>query len=101
MKRLVPESVGDVMRQALQEQGLQGRLYETKAVALWPSVVGEDIAALTGRPAVFNGIMTVYVRSAPLRQELNMSRSSLMRIINETLGREVITDIRFRVPYNN
>lgn len=96
MKRLEPESVGDVLRQALQDQGMTGRLYETRAAALWPSVVGEDIASRTGRPVVCNGLMTVYVRAAALRQELNMCRSGLVRHMNDILGRQVITDIRFK-----
>lgn len=96
MKRLEPESIGDVLRQTLQEQGMTEHLYETRAVSLWPSVIGEDIASMTGRPVVNNGLMTVYVRVASLRQELNMCRSNLARHINEALGREVIKEIRFK-----
>lgn len=96
MKRLEPESVGDVLRQALSDQGLTDKLYETRAINLWPTIVGEHIAGLTARPIVYNGLMTIYVRNASLRQELNMSRSKLRKIINETLQREVITDLRFK-----
>ena len=96
MKRTDPEKIGDVLRQTLSNSGLTDRLYETRAINLWPSVVGDEIAALSSRPMIFKRIMTVYVRNAALRQELNMSRASLVNIINETLGREVITDIRFR-----
>ncbi len=96
MKRVEPESIGDVLRQTLQQQGMTGRLYEAKAVSLWPTVVGEHIASLCGRPVMNNGLMTIYVRSASLRQELNMSRTQLMRLINETLEREVVRDMRFK-----
>lgn len=96
MKRLEPESVGDVLRQALHQEGMTERLYEAKAVAAWPAIVGENIAAFCGKPMVVNGLMTVYVRSAALRQELTMTRSILIRLINESLGRDVITDIRFK-----
>lgn len=96
MKRVEPESVGDVLRQALSDNGLNERLYETRAINIWPVIVGEQIAAMTGRPVVYKGLMTVYVRNASLRQELNMSRSMLKRHINEALGRETITDLHFR-----
>ena len=96
MKRIEPESIGDVLRQTLQAEGLTERLYETKAVALWPQIVGQEIASQTARPYVNKGVMTVHVRSAVLRQELNMSRSQLLDIINETLGRETITQLFFR-----
>lgn len=96
MKRVEPESIGDVLRQTLESQGMTERLYETRAINLWPAIVGEEIACLTSRPMMHDGLMTVYVRNASLRQELNMSRSSLARIINDTLGREVVKDMRFR-----
>ena len=96
MKRLEPEQIGDVLRQTLQQQGMTDRLYEAKAVALWPQIVGEPLAAYCGRPMVYNGLMTVYVRSAALRQELTMTRSTLIRLINDQLDREVIKEIRFR-----
>jgi len=96
MKRLEPESVGDVLRQALQQQGMTDRLYEAKAVAAWPEVVGENIAACCGRPYVNKGLMTVYVRSASLRQELTMSRSILIRLLNEAAAHEAIKEIRFK-----
>ena len=96
MKRLEPESIGDVLRQALQQQGLTDRLHEAKAVAAWPGVVGEHIAAYCGRPYVNNGLMTIYVRSASLRQELTMSRSILIKLLNEAAGHEAIKEIRFK-----
>lgn len=96
MKRVEPESVGDVLRQTLQQQGMTDRLYETRAVALWRAIVGDEIADLTARPYVNRGVMTVHVRSATLRQELNMNRSTLVRIINDSLGRKVINDLYFR-----
>lgn len=96
MKRVEPELIGDVLRQTLQQQGMTERLYETRAIALWRSIVGDEIADLTSRPHVYKGQMTIHVRTASLRQELNMSRSSIMRIINETLGRDVISNLFFR-----
>ena len=96
MKRIEPEAIGDVLRQTLQQQGMTERLYETKAVSLWPSIVGADIASQTARPYVNRGIMTVHVHGAALRQELNMSRSILIRMINEAVGRETIKELFFR-----
>ena len=96
MKRIEPESIGDVLRQTLQEQGLTDRLNETKAIALWPAVVGPEIAAHCSRPEVRKGVMTVHVRTAPLKHELSMNRSALIRIINENIGKDVIKEIYFR-----
>ena len=95
MERQEAESLGDVLRRTLEQQGMTGRLYEARAISIWPLVVGEHIAALCSRPSVWRGVMTIYVKSAPLRQELNMSRSTLTRILHEELGRTVINEIKF------
>lgn len=96
MKRQEPESVGDILRQTLQQQGLNERLYETRAVALWPAIVGESIASMTSRPIVKNGVMNIHVENASLRHELNMNRSVIIKLINESLKRNVITGLFFR-----
>lgn len=95
MERRDYQTIGDVLRQALEESRMTDRLDEVRAAAVWESVVGPNIAALTGRPWVSKGVMTVRTPDASLRQELMMSRSSLVRNINVIIGRDIITDIRF------
>ena len=96
MKRTESVSVAEVLRQAIEESDLAGRLAETKAAAAWPSVVGASIAGQTGKPFVNEGVMTVVCRSATLRQELSMQRSILIRLINQAAGAEAVTEIRFK-----
>ena len=95
MKRQNEESLGDVLRRTIEENGMTARLDETRAASLWPGIVGPAIAAASSRPMVKDGMMSVRVVTAPLRQELTMNRSHLIEIINRTLGRNVISDIRF------
>ena len=45
---------------------------------------------------VRNGVLYVAISSAPLRNELMLNRSLLVRRINDFIGREVIHDIVFR-----
>ena len=95
MQRHTPQSVGDVLRDVLEETALQNRMDELKAADLWNSVVGDTFANLTSKPYVKNGVMSVGVPNASLRNELMMSRSRLREIINKKLGKEVITEIKF------
>ena len=95
MDRKVPESVGDVLRNLLQETSLQNRMDELKAADLWKAVAGELIAKSTGNPQVKNGVMSISVPNASLRNELHMNRSLLRNIINKKIGKNVITEIRF------
>lgn len=95
MKRHNPESIGDVLRQLLEESSLQNRMDELKAAGLWKNIVGEHLAAQCSVPLVKNGVMRVGVPNASLRNELQMSRSRLRSIINRTIGKEIITEIKF------
>lgn len=79
----------------LEESGMKDRIDRLKAADAWKSVVGPDISAHTMRPYVKGSLMTVRTPDAPLRQELTMNRSALVKAINGIVGREIITDIRF------
>lgn len=98
MKRTDYQSIGDVCRMAFEEFNMTARLLEVRACDYWLQLVGPGIAARTTRPRVARGIMRIGVESAPLRHELTMNRSQMIRLINERLGREVISDIRFVAP---
>ncbi len=95
MKRTDAESIGDVLRLTLQECNMTSRLDECRAVALWEPLMGAHIARNTLRPTVLNGVMTVKVASAAMRSELHWSRSRIIEMLNERLGRRVIREIRF------
>ena len=95
MERKHPESVGDVLRSLLEETDLQNRMEELRAADLWSKVAGEAIASECGKPTVKNGVMSVSIPNASLRQELLMNRSRLKNLINKYIGKDIITEIRF------
>ena len=95
MERTTPQSIGDVLRMAFQENCMQDRLDECRAADHWQVLIGEDLARKCRRPTVKNGVMTVGVPNAALRNELAMNRSSLKNAINSLIGKMTITEIRF------
>lgn len=98
MERKQSQSIGDVLRLAFQENCMQDRLDERKAMEAWSLVVGSDLAAQCMRPTVKDAVMTVGVRNASLRHELSMNRTKLCNAINLKVGRVIIEDIRFTAP---
>ena len=95
MKRLDAEELGDVLRRAIEEQNMTQKLLETRACAMLPDILGRPLADMCGAPTVRAGVMYVPVPNASLRSDLMMNRSRLLGIINKTLRRDVVTDIRF------
>ncbi|MBD5204044.1 MAG: DUF721 domain-containing protein [Bacteroidales bacterium] len=98
MDRKPTLSIGDVLRAALENTEHDRILCERQAIEIWATVAGSGLASLTSRPTVSRGVMTIRVASAPLRQELSMRQSSLLRSINSRLRKPVITRIRFAAP---
>ncbi len=95
MKRSNIQTIGDVLMMTMRDCNMQARIDELKAIELWKPIIGNHIASLCGAPSVKNGLMSVSVPAGPLRHELTMNRSSIVRLINEQLGKNVIRDIRF------
>lgn len=95
MERNEPLCIGDVLRLTFQENCMQDRLDECKAADYWSSVIGRENAAQCNRPTVRNGIMTIGVPNASLRHELSMNRSRICRMLNDMIGKQTITEIRF------
>lgn len=96
MKRYDFQSLGDVIRQAISDADMEDRLREFRAASLWAPTVGPYIAQKCGKPWVSKGILNVTVRSASLRNELNMGRVKLIESINSNFdGEPPIREIRF------
>ena len=96
MKRTRPESLAQIIDQYLRQENLDTQLDQYHACAIWPQIVGPGINRYTVSRDVRNGVMTIRISSAPLRNELNLNRERLIKRINEALGHEVITEIIFK-----
>ena len=96
MRRIYPESIGNVLRGLLADTETQQHLDERKAISLWPVVMGDYVADMCGRPFFSTGgVMSVRVASAPLRHELMMHRSAIIKHINDTIGKPIVAELRF------
>ena len=66
---------------------------ELKVIQSWPKVVGKFIANHTIDLSIRNHVLFVRVDSDALRNELNYSKSLLLKNLNESAGKEVIADM--------
>lgn len=96
MKRKEPLSVGEIMERYLNPAELDESINERRLEAFWPEVVGPYINRQTLRRYVSRRVLHVVIASAPLRNDLMINRSSLVRRLNEITGADVIDDIVFR-----
>ena len=95
MKRQNALPIGDMIRRFLREEGLESPLNEYRLIQAWETVLGKAIVRYTGQMYIKNQTLYVHLTSPALRQNLQMSRQSLVKRLNEAVGAQVIADIVF------
>lgn len=95
MERKDVVSIGDVLRECLEQSRMHDRLDEVRACDNFQLVVGSQLAALCRRPSMRQGVMTIATSNASLRQDLNMRRGRIMQGINDLMGKDVVKQIKF------
>jgi len=95
MRRSNAESLTEILRYYLREEGLETPLNQYRLVQAWPQVMGEGINRYTQNIFIKNQTLFVKISSAVLRNDLHMSRTTLVQRLNDHVGAQVITDIHF------
>lgn len=93
MKRKDPENLGNVLQQYLVAIGADKHIKEVRVTQEWDKIVGPMIARNTSDINLKEGVLTVKFRSAIVRNEISMRRTSLQKLINNAIGEEVVTNI--------
>ena len=85
--------LGDLIKEFYEQYRGSDYLDEIKLINSWPKVVGPFIASHTINLSVKNHVLFVRVDSDALRNELNYSKSLLMKNLNDMVGKEALTEI--------
>lgn len=89
------ESLKDILLRNLREQGLETPLMQKRLVEAWPEVAGPVVARYTLNIYIYNQTLFVRLSNPALRSDLSMMRGELVKKLNDVVGEQVITDIRF------
>lgn len=89
------ESLKDILLRNLREQGLETPLMQKRLVEAWPEVAGSVVARYTLNTYIYNQTLFVRLSNPALRSDLSMMRGELVKKLNDVVGEQVITDIRF------
>lgn len=95
MRRCREQQIGDLIRQFMRSEGIEDPYNQYRVVASLGEVLGAGIMRHVKNSYIRNQTLVVELSSPILRQELNMGRTQLVRRINEQVGAQVISDIRF------
>jgi predicted nucleic acid-binding Zn ribbon protein len=93
MQRKDPESIGDILRQMLIANGGYKRIKEIRLTQEWDKIVGPMIARNTEEINLKDGVLSVKFRSAIVRNEISMRRTSLQKLLNDTMHEQIVKEI--------
>lgn len=96
MKRTEAKSIAEIIGDFMQQEDIELTMLERRALQHWVNVVGPGVNRMTTERFVENGVITVKISSAALRNDLMLSRSSIIAQLNQLVGKPVIKEIIFR-----
>nr|MBP9796117.1 DUF721 domain-containing protein [Chitinophagales bacterium] len=72
---------------------LDEKIAEVRIKELWETIMGKSIKNYTTGMHLYKGVLTVFIESAPLKQDLKFSKENIIARINEELGERMVKDI--------
>lgn len=88
-------SLKECIDELLNSYKLKGKLNQTHILASWEKIMGNPIAKRTVQLFFQDNKLFVKLNSAPLKQELSMSKSKIIKLLNEDVGEKLIEDVVF------
>ena len=79
----------------LSTYNLQTKFDESYLVAYWEKIMGKTIASRTEKIYIRQGVLFISISSASLKQDLLMSKTRMIELLNEEAGKKIIQDIMF------
>jgi mRNA-degrading endonuclease YafQ of YafQ-DinJ toxin-antitoxin module len=74
---------------------IEDKFKETYLAAHWETIMGADVNNRTVQIYLKNEVLFLEIDSAPLRNELLMAKSKLIKKFNELLKKNIVEDIIF------
>jgi hypothetical protein len=96
-KRLNTNSaIGDVLKEFIKTNNLQKGMDVINVRDAWKNLMGNGVNNYTRDIMLRNGTLYVELTSAVLREELSYGKEKIIKMINEELGRDVVTQVVLR-----
>ena len=91
-----PEALGKIVADWLGDRGLAGRVEQAGVIPEWPTLVGQQIAAVTSPQSITaNGTLFVHVTTNAWMNELSLHEPELLRSLNSDPKRPPVRRIRW------
>ena len=89
--RTIP--IGELLEDYIENRGFSKKFHELSMAEIWPQVVGEKVASMTGKVNCRNGVLYVECVSRILRNEIMLKAEGIMGALNKAAGCKVVHKI--------
>ena len=85
----------EAVQDLLNSYRIKDRFDETQLITSWEKIMGAPIARRTNKIFIKNKVMFIELKSAPLKHELNGSKSKVLAMFREEFGRDIVNELIF------
>ncbi|PCJ98275.1 MAG: RNA-binding protein [Flavobacteriaceae bacterium] len=89
-------SLGDALQEFIKKNRLEKGMDRVNAREAWEKLMGNGVNNYTSSIELRNETLFVSLSSSVLREELSHGRSKIITMLNEELGKELITKLVLR-----
>ncbi|MDG1698437.1 MAG: DUF721 domain-containing protein [Polaribacter sp.] len=86
-------SVKDLMQSFIKENNLSKGMQKIKVEETWTKMMGPGVASHTTSVKLQNKTLIIQLNSSVLREELSYGKEKILKIMNEEIGKEVISKL--------
>jgi Dna[CI] antecedent, DciA len=87
------EPVKNILQELLRNSTYRTKIQEVRIRLAWKAVMGEVTMRYTDKITFKNGVLTVTLTSAPLRQDLIFKKMGIMNALHAELGENMIKTV--------
>ncbi|SHF41954.1 Protein of unknown function [Arenibacter palladensis] len=88
--------LGEALKEFISENKLQKGMDRVNAREAWINLMGNGVNNYTTAIELRNDTLFVSLSSSVLREELSLGKSKIIKLLNEELGKDLITKIVLR-----
>lgn len=96
MKKDNQQKIGDAIKQLFHSYHLDDKVAEVRIRDMWGAIMGAAVKRYTREVRFNKGVLIIYLDSSPLKQDLQFSKDSIIRRMNEELGENMVREVVIR-----
>ncbi len=88
-------SLSEALEGFLESYNLKAKFNETGLIGSWEKIMGKTISNRTEKIYIRDRTLFLKISSSPLRQELLLAKSQLIKLVNREMNQDLIEEVVF------